>query len=92
MVTLTPGTAPTVSVTDVTTNKSTSLPSGSVLVRGQVIAVNVSGGLLPSTGLDPSQYRFTYWTEHPDPTLTLQQQIASFAPEFNDAQVGVIGG
>ena len=60
VVTLTLGTAPTASVTDVTTNKSTSLPSGSVLVRGQVIAVNVSGGLLPSTGLDPSQYRFNY--------------------------------
>jgi hypothetical protein len=54
-----------------------------------VIAVNVPGSLLPSTGLPPSQYRFNYWPENPDPTLN--QQIASFAPEFNDAQVGVIG-
>jgi hypothetical protein len=50
--------------------------------------VNVPGSLLPSTGLPPSQYRFNYWPEDPDPTL--KEQIASFVPEFNDAQVGVI--
>ena len=91
-VTLTPGQAPTASVTDLTTQKTTSLPQGSVLIRGPVVALTVPGGLLPSTGLAPSQFRFNYWPEHPDPTLTLQQQIASFAPEFNNAQVGVIGG
>ena len=85
VVTLTPGKAPTATVTDLTTNTSTSLPSGSVLVRGQVIAVNVPGGLLPSTGLDPSQYHFNYWTKDGGPGAT---HIASFAPEFNDAQVG----
>ena len=41
LVTLTPDKAPTASLTDLTTNTSTSLPSGSVLVRGQVLAVNV---------------------------------------------------
>ncbi len=89
-VTLTPGKAPTASVTDLTTSKSTSLPSGSVLVRGQVLAVNVPGGrgLLPSTGLDPSQYRFAYWTKDGNPGST---HIASIAPEFNDVQVGTIG-
>ena len=52
-----------------------------------MVAVNVPGGLLPSTGLDPSQYRFNYWTKDGGPGAT---HIASFAPEFNDAQVGTI--
>jgi hypothetical protein len=43
---------------------------------------------LPSTGLPPSQYRFNYWPEDGQPGST---HIASFPPEFNDAQVGVIG-
>jgi uncharacterized protein (TIGR03118 family) len=87
VVTLTPGQSPTASVTDLTTGKTTNLTRGSVLIRGQVIAVNVPGGLLPSTGLDPSQYRFNYWTTDGNPGST---HIASFAPEFNDAQVGMI--
>ena len=90
VVTLTPGRPPTASVTDLTTGKTTTLPRNSVLIRGQVVTVNVPEGRLPSTGLDPSQYRFNYWPEDPDPAL--KQQVASFAPEFNDAQVGVIGG
>jgi hypothetical protein len=53
-----------------------------------VVAVKVPANLLPSTGLDPSQYRFNYWPENPAPGL--KQSIASFAPEFNDSQVGVI--
>jgi hypothetical protein len=89
VVTLTPGKAPTASVTDLTTQKTTNLPQGSVLIRDQVIAVHVSGGSLPSTGLDPSQFRFNYWTKDGNPGAT---HIASFAPEFNDAQAGVIGG
>jgi hypothetical protein len=75
-------------VTDLTTNKTTSLPRGLFAAAGRVIVVNVPAGLLPSTGLPPSLYRFNYWSENPDPSL--KQQIASFAPEFNDAQVGVI--
>src|SRR5205807_9219317 len=55
VVSVQPGRAPTASVIDLTTHKSTSLPKGSVLVRGQVVSVNVPGRLLPSTGLDPSQ-------------------------------------
>ena len=47
--------------------------------------MNVPGRLLPSTGLDPSQYRFNYWTTDGSSGAT---HIASFAPEFNDAQVG----
>jgi hypothetical protein len=68
------------------THKTTSLPKGSFSAAGRVIAVKVPGKLLPSTGLPPSQYRFAYWPEDPDPSL--KQHIASFAPEFNDAQVG----
>jgi hypothetical protein len=90
VVSLKPGQAITASVIDLATQKTTSLPQGSVLIRGPVVALTVPGGLLPSTGLAPSQFRFNYWPEHPDPTLTLQQQIASFAPEFNNAQVVVI--
>jgi uncharacterized protein (TIGR03118 family) len=85
VVTLTPGKAPSAIVTDLATNKSTSLARGSVLVRDQVIAVKVLGGLLPSTGLDPAQYHFNYWTKDGGPGAT---HIASFVPEFNDARVG----
>jgi uncharacterized protein (TIGR03118 family) len=87
VVTLTPGQSPTASLTDLTTQKTTSLPQDSILIRGHIIAVNVSGGLLHSTGLDPSQYRFNYWAKDGGPGST---HIASFAPEFNDAQVGTL--
>jgi uncharacterized protein (TIGR03118 family) len=90
VVSIKPGKATTAVVTDLLTNTSTSLPRGSFSAAGQVIAVNVPGNLLPSTGLPPSQYRFDYWPENPDPML--KQQIASFAPEFNDIPIGVIGG
>jgi hypothetical protein len=53
-----------------------------------VVSVNVPGRLLPSTGLDPAQYRFNYWTTDDSSGAT---HIASFAPEFNAAQVGMIG-
>jgi hypothetical protein len=59
-----------------------SLPQGSFSAEGRVIAVTVPGSLLPSTGLPPSQFRFNYWPENPDPALT--EQIASFTPEFAD--------
>ncbi len=87
-VSVVPGQATTASVIDLANHTTTSLPPGSFSADGRVIAVNVPGNLLPSTGLPPSQYRFNYWPEDPDPALG--EQIASFAPEFNDAQVGVI--
>ena len=87
-VSVTPGQATTASVIDLANNTTTSLPQGSFSADGRVIAVNVPGSLLPSTGLPPSQFRFNYWPEDPDPSL--KEPIASFAPEFNDAQVGVI--
>ena len=88
VVTLAPGHAPTASVTDLATHGSTSLRGGSVLIQGRALAVKIPGALLPSTGLDPSQYRFNYWPGDGGLGAT---HIASFAPEFNDAQVGTIG-
>jgi hypothetical protein len=83
-----PGQSTTATVIDLAKHTTTSLPQGSFLAKGNVIAVTVPGSLLPSTGLAPSQFRFNYWPENPDPALT--EPIASFTPEFNDAQVGVI--
>ena len=87
-VSVTPGQATTASVIDLANHTFTILPQGSFSADGRVIAVNVPGSLLPSTGLPPSQFRFNYWPEDPDPSL--KEPIASFAPEFNDAQVGMI--
>ena len=84
-VTLTPGQAPTASVTDLATNTTTSLPKDSFQILAQALTVTIPGDLLPSTGLDPSQYRFDYWPEDGNPGLT---HTASFASEFNDVQVG----
>ena len=83
-----PGQATTATVIDLANHTTTSLAQGSFSATGNVIAVTVPGSLLPSTGLPPSQFRFNYWPENPDPALT--ESIASFTPEFNDAQVGVI--
>jgi hypothetical protein len=87
IVKLLPGQTPTASVRDLTTGRVTSLPPRSLLIAGNVVAVKVPGSALPSTGLAPSQYRFNYWPEDGMPGST---HIASFAPEFNDARVGVI--
>jgi uncharacterized protein (TIGR03118 family) len=89
-VSVNPGAATTATVTDLANHRTTSLPKGSFTASGRVITVKVPGSLLPSTALPPSQYRFNYWLENPDPALN--PQVASFAPELNDAQVGVIGG
>jgi uncharacterized protein (TIGR03118 family) len=86
---LVPGTATTATLIDLTgKNKPVSLPANRIFAAGHEVAVIVSGSALPSTGLPPSQYRFDYWPEDGQPGST---HIASFAPEFNDAQVGVIG-
>ena len=87
-VSVTPGQATTARIIDLANHTTTNLPPGSFSADGRVIAVHVPGSLLPSTGLPPSQFRFNYWPEDPDPTLN--EPIASFVPEFNDAQIGVI--
>jgi hypothetical protein len=86
VVSVRPGRATTATVIDLANQKSTGLPPGSFFATGREVVVKVPGSLLPSTGLAPSQYRFNYWPEDPDPALS--QQVASFAPEFNDIQVG----
>ena len=48
--------------------------------------MTVPAGLLPSTGLAPSQYRFNYWPEDGGPPTS--SSVASFAPENATAQVG----
>ena len=70
VVSLKPGQATTATVIDLANQKTTSLPQGSFWSEGRVVAVTVPGGLLPSTGLAPSQFRFNYWPEDPDPALT----------------------
>ena len=83
-----PGKSPTVVVTDIANKTSTTVPNSALQIAGRSIQVVIPGSLLPSTGLPPSQFRFNYWPENPDPALT--EPIASFTPEFNDAQVGAI--
>jgi hypothetical protein len=85
VLTLKPG-QPTTAVVNAG-GKSTPLPASSFLAEGHVVAVVVPGSALPSTGLPPSQYKFNYW---PEDGQRGSAHIASFAPEFNDAQVGVI--
>lgn len=89
VVKLAPGLTPSASVVDLANHTTTPLPASSLRVAGNVVAVNVPGNLLPSTGLPPSQYRFNYW---PEDGLPGSSHIASFAPEFNDIQVGTISG
>ena len=51
--------------------------------------MKVPASLLPSTGLAPSQYRFNFWPEDGGPPVS--SSVASFAPEFTNAQVGTTG-
>jgi hypothetical protein len=73
---------PTAIVLDLAHNSSTPLGAGSVHIHGKTIKVTVSGSLLPSTGLPPSQYRFNFW-----PTDSTGS-VSSFVPEAKTVQVG----
>jgi hypothetical protein len=77
---------PTARVIDFATGSVTALAASSVRIHGATIRVKLAASLLPSTGLAPSQYRFNYWPEDGGPPSS--SSVASFAPEFNDAQVG----
>jgi hypothetical protein len=84
-----PGQATTATVIDLTgAHAPVTLPAGSVFAAGRTVSVVVPASALPSTGLPPSQYRFNYWPEDGKPGST---HIASFAPEFNNARIGVLG-
>jgi hypothetical protein len=81
-----PGQSPTVTVMDLAKNTNTTVPSSALEISGKQIAVVIPGRLLPSTGLSPSLYRYNFW---PEDGLAGSTNIASFAPEFHDIQVGV---
>ncbi len=80
------GQSPTVTVTDLASKTSTTLPSSALRITGREVEVVVPGSLLPSTGLAPSRYQYDFWPEDGLPGST---NIASFAPEFHDIRVGV---
>jgi hypothetical protein len=78
---------PTASVFDLDSGKFTSLSSSAVSIHGRTVRVTVPENLLPSTGLVPSQFRFNYWPEDGGPPGS--SSVASFAPEFITARVGL---
>jgi hypothetical protein len=84
VVTLDQSLTPTAQVSDLTSGATTTLSPGSATIQGRVVKVVVPSSLLPSTGLAPSHYRFNFW-----PDYHSQASVASFLPEFTDAQVGV---
>jgi hypothetical protein len=77
---------PSAKVVDIATGTTTDLPAGSSSIHGKTVSVRVPAGLLPSTGLAPSRYRFNYWPEDGGPAISTS--VASFAPEFTTARVG----
>jgi hypothetical protein len=83
---LVPGLKPTVKVNDLATKKCTTLVHPRLVIEGNLVAVNIPGKMLPSTGLAPSQFCYAYWTEDGCPGST---HIASFAPNFHDIKVGM---
>lgn len=82
-----PGQKPTVTVNDLAKKTSTTLLKPDLVISKNLIGVVIPGNLLPSTGLTPSHYRYAYWPEDGLPGAT---NIASFAPDFADIQVGVL--
>ena len=86
-VTLDASLTPTAQVVDFASSSgSTVLPAGSARIQGKTVTVTVAASLLPSTGLDPSKYRFNYWPE--DGLGGSSADVASFAPEKSTIPVG----
>ena len=79
----------TAKVVDLASGVSTNLSAGSARIKGSTVSVTVPSSLLPSTGLPMSQYHFNYWPEDGGPAVS--SSVASFAPEFTTAQVGIMG-
>jgi hypothetical protein len=86
VVTLNSSLTPSAMVTDLVSGTSTNLPAGSATVHGKTVSVTVPESLLPSTGLDPVQYRFNFWPEDGDSPSS--SSVASFLPENTTVQVG----
>ena len=84
VVTLNDSLAPTAQVIDLKSGIMWTLLAESTSIRNKMVRVVVPASFLPSTGLTPSQYRFNFWPDYDTPTA-----VASFVPEFTDAQVGV---
>jgi hypothetical protein len=82
-----PGQAPTVTVTDMANKTSTIVQNPELQIKGPAISVVIPGNLLPSTGLAPSHYRYSFW---PADGLAGSTNIASFAPNSHDIQVGIV--
>jgi hypothetical protein len=83
---LVPGQAPTVTVSDLAKKTSTTVQDPALQISGRKIGLVIPGDLLPSMGLAPSHFRYDFW---PEDGLAGSTNIASFAPEFHDIQVGV---
>jgi hypothetical protein len=79
---------PTAQVLDLASGATTNLPAKAVRIHGATIRVTVPANTLPSTGLSPAQYRFNFW---PEDGGAPPASIASFLPEFTNAQVGTSG-
>ncbi len=86
VVTLDASLTPSATVTDLVSGTSTNLPAGSASVQGKTVSVTVPESLLPSTGLEPTQYRFNFWPEDGGPATS--SSVASFLPENTTVQVG----
>jgi hypothetical protein len=86
VVKIVPGQAPTITVTDLAKKTSSTVPDSALQISGRKVGVVIPGSLLPSTGLTPSHFRYNFW---PEDGLAGSTNIASFAPEFHDIQVGV---
>jgi len=83
VVTLNDSLAPTAQVIDLKSGIMWTLSAKSTSIRNNMVRVVVPASFLPSTGLAPSQYRFNFWPDYDTETA-----VASFLPEFTDAQVG----
>jgi hypothetical protein len=85
VVKIVPGQATTVTVNDMLNKTTTTVQNPALQISGKKVSVVIPGSLLPSKILDPAHYRFAAW---PEDGLAGSTHIASFAPEFNDLQVG----
>jgi len=84
IVTLNSSLKPAASVLDLASGHETVLSPSAASIHGSTVKVTVPSQLLPSTGLAASHYRFNFW-----PDFSGSSAVASFAPEFTTAQVGI---
>ena len=73
-------------MTDLANTTTTTVQGQNLQISGKKLSVVIPGSLLPSTGLNPSHFRYDFW---PEDGLAGSTHIASFAPETHDIRVGV---